>query len=272
MSDQPLNRPATPMLRQIQDRPGVKEMLLGVPVSLKAVGALFGLVGLAVMAGIGFLVVDGRLDAVNDYLGLTLAGDVAVPDEHRRVVRTRGYDNWRRWFTEEDVAFFRPIISEFLDTMGYDADDWALTPVEQLSAEEGSAYMKSLRENRPRLPARSLLRRVATTKTALLKAHHALRTLGMRNDLRQLRGVLARLKADPQLLAYHEGRSDELPGFYHQLYRQKLGRYSELISEDEMRPVLEPPSPAVPARSTAPLVPLGSPASGHPAGVPASGP
>ena len=62
MSEQPLNRPATPMLRQIQDRPGVKEMLLGVPVPLKAIGALFGLVGLAVMAGIGFLVVDGRLD------------------------------------------------------------------------------------------------------------------------------------------------------------------------------------------------------------------
>ncbi len=105
--------------------------------------------------------VDGRLDAVSDYLGLTLAGDIAVPDEHQRVVRTRGHGNWRRWFTDEDVAFFRPIISDFLDTMGYDSDDWALTPVEALSAAEGSDYMKKLREGRGKAPARSLFRRAA---------------------------------------------------------------------------------------------------------------
>jgi len=65
MSDQPLQplpRPATPMLRQIQDRPGVKEMALGVPTPAKVVGAILALGGAAVMAFIGFLVVDGQLD------------------------------------------------------------------------------------------------------------------------------------------------------------------------------------------------------------------
>ena len=62
MSEQPMRRPATPMLRQIEDRPGVREMALGVPLPLKIVGAIAGLIGAVVMLGIGFLVVDGRLD------------------------------------------------------------------------------------------------------------------------------------------------------------------------------------------------------------------
>ncbi|MCK9494264.1 MAG: NADH-quinone oxidoreductase subunit NuoH [Dehalococcoidia bacterium] len=62
MSEQPMRRPATPMLQQIEDRPGVREMLLGVPVPFKVFGAVFGLVGALVMAFIGYLVVDGRLE------------------------------------------------------------------------------------------------------------------------------------------------------------------------------------------------------------------
>jgi len=62
MSEQPLKRPATPMFRQIQDRPGLKEFALGVPGPAKVIGAVLGLVALAAMAGIGYLVVDGRLD------------------------------------------------------------------------------------------------------------------------------------------------------------------------------------------------------------------
>jgi NADH-quinone oxidoreductase subunit H len=62
MSDQPLRRPATPMLQQIQDRPGIKESLLGVPMPLKVVGAVTGLGLAVVMAFVGFLVVDGQLE------------------------------------------------------------------------------------------------------------------------------------------------------------------------------------------------------------------
>ena len=86
---------------------------------------------------------------------------------------------------------------------------------------------------------RMLLRRLAMSPTAGARAHHTLRTLGMRNDLRELRSILTQMKKDPELVAYHEGRGDRLPAFYRQIYKQKLGRYAELISEDEMRPVLD---------------------------------
>ncbi|MQC17187.1 MAG: NADH-quinone oxidoreductase subunit NuoH [Chloroflexi bacterium] len=62
MSEQPIRRPATPMLRQIEDRPGLKEMALGVPTGLKVIGAALGLGTLVAMAFVGFLVVDGQLD------------------------------------------------------------------------------------------------------------------------------------------------------------------------------------------------------------------
>jgi radical SAM superfamily enzyme YgiQ (UPF0313 family) len=89
-----------------------------------------------------------------------------------------------------------------------------------------------------------LLRRLATSPTAGARAHHTLRTLGMRNDLRELRAILARLRSDPELLAYHEGRGNGLPAFYRQIYARKLGRYCELLSEDERRPVLDSLPPA----------------------------
>ncbi|MQC25461.1 MAG: NADH-quinone oxidoreductase subunit NuoH [Chloroflexi bacterium] len=62
MSEQPLRRPATPMLQQIEDRPGLKEMALGVPTGLKAIGAVVGLGVAVAMAFVGFLVIDGQLD------------------------------------------------------------------------------------------------------------------------------------------------------------------------------------------------------------------
>lgn len=104
--------------------------------------------------------VDQRLAALSDYLDIPLAGDVTVPGEHQRVVRTRGYDNWRRWFTEDDVDFFRPILADFLATMGYDADDWRLQPVDHLPESEGSAYMEKLVASGRRGHAPTLLRRL----------------------------------------------------------------------------------------------------------------
>jgi hypothetical protein len=112
--------------------------------------------------------VDGRLDGLAAYLGLDMSGTVEVAEEHRRVARTRGYGNWRRWFTEKDVEFFRPILSGFLDTMGYDAADWNLTPVERLPAEEGSKYMERLHQNAKKRRGRSLWRRALSRIRAKL--------------------------------------------------------------------------------------------------------
>ena len=89
--------------------------------------------------------IEDRLDDLNDYLGFTVVNDVEIDNERKRIVRSKAYDNWRRWFTQEDVDFFKPVLSTYLDTMGYDADDWQLIEEDSLPAEEGSAYMTKLR-------------------------------------------------------------------------------------------------------------------------------
>ncbi|GJL81055.1 MAG: hypothetical protein DHS20C01_06890 [marine bacterium B5-7] len=112
--------------------------------------------------------VDERFGELNQYLGLSLEGDTEVADEHRRVVRTRGYDNWRRWFTDEDIKFFRPILSEYLNTMGYDANDWALESPDRLPAAQGSEYMEKLRSKDARKSRRPLSSRIKSKITAIL--------------------------------------------------------------------------------------------------------
>lgn len=63
MSDQPaVRRPATPMLRQIAEHRSLVQRARGLRWEWKFIGAVLALVGVAVAVGVGFLVVDGRLD------------------------------------------------------------------------------------------------------------------------------------------------------------------------------------------------------------------
>lgn len=56
----------------------------------------------------------------------------------------------------------------------------------------------------------------------------------------EMRQVLALLRTDRQVRAFHDHLSAELPDFYRRRVRQRLGRYAELMSDDDCRPVLEP--------------------------------
>lgn len=88
--------------------------------------------------------VEGRLPALEERLGLPVPHEVEVDASHRRVKRTATSGHWRQWFTEEDCATLRPIYQEYLQVMGYDPDDWALDLPDRLDPAVGSAYMERL--------------------------------------------------------------------------------------------------------------------------------
>ena len=90
--------------------------------------------------------INNRMDDLNRYLGFTVSNEVEIDNARKRIVRSKAYDNWRRWFTGEDVKFFKPLLSEYLATMGYDSDDWNLVEVNRLPAVEGSEYMQRLHD------------------------------------------------------------------------------------------------------------------------------
>jgi hypothetical protein len=79
---------------------------------------------------------------------------------------------------------------------------------------------------------------------------HGLRTLAARAELRNFRRLHALLRDSSELRAFHEGRSNTLPEFYHRQFEQRLGRYAELLPRVMRRPILD--APAFPrARGTA---------------------
>jgi radical SAM superfamily enzyme YgiQ (UPF0313 family) len=89
---------------------------------------------------------------------------------------------------------------------------------------------------------RMLLRRLALHVRPAVRFVHALRTGDSRRELAAFRRIRQRLLDDRQFRAFHEGRGVPLPRFYRAAYRQRLGRYAELVRKSLMFPVLEPPA------------------------------
>lgn len=95
-------------------------------------------------------------EELNQYLGFEVKHAAEVANRFGRVVRSKSYDNWRKWFTQEDVDFFRPLVSDYLAFFGYDTEDWTLNPVTKLPATEGSNYLRKLAISRLKLTGRPI--------------------------------------------------------------------------------------------------------------------
>jgi hypothetical protein len=69
--------------------------------------------------------VDGKIEELECYLEMPLHGEAIVDRVHDHVVRTKSYGNWRHWFLEQDVRFFQPLLSEYIQHYGY-SNEWHL--------------------------------------------------------------------------------------------------------------------------------------------------
>ncbi|MBI2378088.1 MAG: hypothetical protein HYV07_29065 [Deltaproteobacteria bacterium] len=87
--------------------------------------------------------VEGRVTALGEHLGLTFTQDESVDARHQRVVRTKGSGSWRSWLTDEDVAFFRPLFRPYMEAYGF-GDDWRLDEHPEIKPEHGTAYVERI--------------------------------------------------------------------------------------------------------------------------------
>jgi hypothetical protein len=87
--------------------------------------------------------IDGNLGDLEKYLGLKLGKEIEVPQKFQRVGRSKSYGNWRQWFTNEDVDYFRPMMKCYLDTFNY-PDDWETDDKPGLDPEIGSLYIERI--------------------------------------------------------------------------------------------------------------------------------
>lgn len=87
---------------------------------------------------------DGKVEELEAYLGFQINHSHSSDQRFSHVARSKKHGNWRRWFNADDVEFYKPVFTEYLEKNGYDASDWDLTKVDSLPASEGSEYMKKL--------------------------------------------------------------------------------------------------------------------------------
>lgn len=89
--------------------------------------------------------VAGRYEALERYLGFPVEPEAEVGDGLERVVRSKGSGDWRHWFTPRDVKHFASGgLRHYMDTFGYDHDDWDLDPDPHIDPDHGSRYMRRL--------------------------------------------------------------------------------------------------------------------------------
>ena len=87
-----------------------------------------------------------RFDALNDYLGFEVLADAGVPSASgkAKVIRKKTTGDWRHWYTEEDVALFKPAFAPYMELIGYDCNDWTLSTHPVIEPEFSSVYMQNL--------------------------------------------------------------------------------------------------------------------------------
>ncbi|MEA3188901.1 MAG: hypothetical protein QOD99_2731 [Chthoniobacter sp.] len=139
--------------------------------------------------------VGQRLESLEKYLGISLAGTAAVDAQFQRVVRTKGAGDWRNWFTQEDVLFFKPIFAELLKSFGY-PDDWELPDAQTISPEHASGYVRSLICERR---AKALLRQPQRAQELIAQARSTFKRFPSRH-LHQAQTTRAELEQDLRTL------------------------------------------------------------------------
>lgn len=85
-------------------------------------------------------------DALNTYLGFAVQENTEVPKNtgKAKVVRKKSTGDWRHWFTEKDVELFKPAYLPYMELIGYDRNDWTLSPDPLIEPEYSSNYMQQL--------------------------------------------------------------------------------------------------------------------------------
>lgn len=92
-----------------------------------------------------------------------------------------------------------------------------------------------------------LRRRLGMSQKLSIAVSTCIRTVTIRNEIVELRGIVQRLREDDHLRAFHRGHSEEVPDFYAHIYRKKLGTLAELIPIEESAPTFssEPVTPII---------------------------
>ncbi len=90
--------------------------------------------------------IQDNFDGLNKYLGYKISSGAQIPAAtgKSKVVRKKSSGDWRHWFTEEDVEYFKPAYLPYMETIGYDCEDWTPCSNPVIEPRYSSLYIKEL--------------------------------------------------------------------------------------------------------------------------------
>lgn len=90
--------------------------------------------------------VDNHVKDLNHYLGFAIQSDAEVPSASgkAKVIRKKASGDWRHWFTEADMALYKPAFDAYMEFFGYDGNDWTPSPDPVIEPRYASVYMQEL--------------------------------------------------------------------------------------------------------------------------------
>lgn len=84
--------------------------------------------------------IQGKLSPLGHYLGLQLVPCDDIDEGFQRVIRTKGSGSWKHWFLDEDIEYFRPLLTPFMERFGYPLN-WTPQQHRVIKPEHGSGYL-----------------------------------------------------------------------------------------------------------------------------------
>ncbi|MDH4246878.1 MAG: hypothetical protein OEW39_03590 [Deltaproteobacteria bacterium] len=88
--------------------------------------------------------IQGNTQELEKYLGIPLR-TVKNMGTHEYTRRSEGMNNWKKYFTEEDVIYFKQYFSNLAGV--YSLNDWELSSDKQIDPKHGSEYLQRLMAN-----------------------------------------------------------------------------------------------------------------------------
>jgi hypothetical protein len=82
-----------------------------------------------------------KIDSLESYLGFSLSSSRDV-GQLKRTKRSSDFNNWKTFFTEQDIEFFVQHLEKEMVEVGY--TDFKLTPVDKLDEKHYSIYLNNL--------------------------------------------------------------------------------------------------------------------------------
>lgn len=85
--------------------------------------------------------IANRISELEEYLSISLKGDAKVHKTFSNVERTKSSGDWKNWFLQEDIDYFKPLFLGYMKKYNY-PEDWNVNDNPLILSKYGSEYVK----------------------------------------------------------------------------------------------------------------------------------